>query len=42
MENACQVIQVHLQPQIVIRILLLHIVGIQIPKNAVHVNQVVY
>ena len=41
MVNAFQVIQFHLQPQIVIRILWLHTVGIQILKNVVHVNKVV-
>ena len=42
MENVYQVAQVHLQQQIVIRILLLHTVEIQIPKNAVHVNKVAH
>ena len=41
MENAYQVIQVHLQLQIVIRVLLPHTAGIRIPKNAVHVNKVI-
>ena len=39
MENAYQVVQVYLQQLIAIKIQLLHILGIQIPKNAVHVSQ---
>ena len=39
MENVFQEVQVHLQHRIVIRILLLHTLGILLPQNLVNANK---